>query len=101
MFIHQEPQDSSRITRELPEVFPLVGINQGTQRLHHRCQRMRIMLPYFVHHQVEDGADPQVFGFGVGDGQDLADLRPGIGQSFQLYDHPATPSRFLGHTERA
>ena len=35
---------------------------------------MRIMLPYFVDHDVEKGANPQVFGFGVGDGQDLADL---------------------------
>ena len=61
---------------------------------------MRIMLPYFVDHEVEERADPQVFGFGVGDGQDLAHLCPCLGQSFQLCDHPATPSRFLGHTER-
>ena len=101
MFIQQEPQDSNRTARELPDVFALVCINQGTQRFHHRGQWMRLVLPYFVDHEVEDGAEAQVFGFGVGEGQDLADLRPGIGQSFQLCDHPATPSKFLGHTERA
>ena len=30
MFIHQEPQDGNWTARELPDVFPLVGINQGT-----------------------------------------------------------------------
>ena len=34
VFIHQQPQGFHRTARELPDVFPLVGIDQGAQRLH-------------------------------------------------------------------